>query len=190
MAVTPLNKGSASPDKKRMVILFLLGVVIIIVYKKTILDRSQSSSTPEISGVVKPSQPLLPPPLAEGTTPRIAVPGVPLVSAPPAPESASWGRDPFVGTYYEEEKPVSQPPEEKQAAVQHPQKSESEMLLLSGIGWSRNRALAIINGQVVHEGEIIATKEKKRYKVISILKNRVVVDHEGITIILRVRGGR
>lgn len=189
MAVPQLNKGSASPDKKRIIILVLLGVAILIVYKKSILDRSQLSSTPDIAGVEEMSQTLLPPSVEEGTTSYMVLPGTSLAPAPPAPENTSWGRDPFVGTYYGEEKPVSQSPDEKPVPVQRSQKPKSETLILSGIGWSRNRALAIINGQVVHEGETISTKEKKRYKVITILKNRVVMDRNGTTIILRVRGG-
>jgi hypothetical protein len=172
--------GGAPPDKKKMFMLLGLGLVIIIVYKSMVLSPP-------------------PPPPADqsadaGTEPGVGIPPVEEKAAPATEEvlpkdkieSAGqyWGRDPFSGdTGGDEQKPGTT------VVTPKPQVSEESALILSGIAWSKNKAVAIVNGQVVREGDLLPVKGKKIYKVITILKNRVILQDQDKTITLRVRGG-
>lgn len=170
--------GGAPPDKKKMSLLIGLGLVIIIVYKSMVLSppppADQSTETEIEPGIVIPTVEEKAIPEAEEVLPKEKI------------ETAGqyWGRDPFIGdSGADEQKPGTN------VTTPKPQTSEESALVLSGIAWSKNKAVAIINGQVVREGDLLPVKGKKIYKVISILKNRVILHDQDKTITLRVRGG-
>lgn len=182
------NKGGAPSDKKKVLILLGLGVTIIFVYKTVVLDKSRPAETSTAVATVQESAPAEPvSPSAEEHISRETLPKED--EAHRQPVNLSWGRDPFTGFSNVEEKKPSSQYGPVSAIPSAQKKPEQDPLILSGIGWSKNRALAIINGYVVHEGDTVVAQGKKVYKVISILKNRVVMDDNGKTIILRVRGG-
>jgi hypothetical protein len=172
--------GGSPPDKKKMFLLLGLGLAIIFVYKSVVLSP--------------PAPPPDAQPIDTGTDAGVAIPpaeeNAPLITEESLPkekiETAGqfWGRDPFIGdTGGEEQRPGTS------AVTPKPAVSEESALVLSGIAWSKNKAVAIINGQVVREGDLLPVKGKKIYKVITILKNRVIMQDQDKTITLRVRGG-
>lgn len=173
----------APPDKKKIFMLLGLGLVVIIVYKSVIL----SPPTPQ-SGISGTAIEVVKIPAGEATS---AETEEPLPQEKLDPAGQSWGRDPFISDIAVEgknpEPPVTttKPP----VTVTKPPENEEAALVLSGIAWSRNKAVAIINGQVVREGDLLPVQGKKIYKVITILKNRVILQGQDKTITLRVRGG-
>jgi hypothetical protein len=172
--------GGAPPDKKKMFLLLGLGLVIIVVYRSMVLSppAPPPGIQPDDSGTE--SGVLIPP--GEENTPTITEEAL----AKEKIETAGqfWGRDPFIGdSTREEQRPVTS------SAVSKPPVSEETALVLSGIAWTKNKAVAIINGYVVREGDLLPVKGKKIYKVINILKNRVILQDQDRTITLRVRGG-
>lgn len=172
--------GGAPPDKKKMFLLLGLGLVIIVIYKSVVLSPpapppdAQSVDTGTDGGVAIPP--------VEEDTPVITEESLPKEKIETAGQF--WGRDPFIGdTGGEEQRPGAS------VVTPKPTGSEESALVLSGIAWSKNKAVAIINGQVVREGDLLPVKGKKIYKVITILKNRVILQDQDKTITLRVRGG-
>jgi hypothetical protein len=172
--------GGAPPDKKKLFLLLGLGLVIIIIYKSMVLSPpapppdTQPIDAETESGVGGPMVEEKASPMAEDVLPKEKI------------ESAGqyWGRDPFIGdTNGEEQQPGTS------VVAPKPAVNEEAALVLSGIAWSKNKAVAIINGQVVREGDLLPVKGKKIYKVITILKNRVILQDQDKTITLRVRGG-
>lgn len=178
--MAPPTVGGAPPDKKKMFLLLGLGLVIIVIYKSVVLSPparppdAQSVDTGTDAGVVIPP--------AEEKVPVVTEEVVPKEIIETAGQS--WGRDPFIGDIAGEQQQSS-----TSAAVPKPPVNEDAALVLSGIAWSKNKAVAIINGQVVREGDLLPVKGKKIYKVITILKNRVILQDQDKTITLRVRGG-
>jgi hypothetical protein len=178
--VNPPTAGGAPPDKKKMFLLAGLGLVIIIVYKQMAL--SPPTPLPDAQSVNTGAAP--------GTETAPGQAGTPIVPVKPLSEERietagqSWGRDPFIGDdTVAAQNTVTTP------VVARPQVNDEAALALTGIAWSKNKAAAIINGQVVREGDLLPVKGKKIYKVLSILKNRVILQDQDKTITLRVRGG-
>ena len=173
---------------KKIFILAGLGLLIVIIYKQVVL-KPQTAETPEAT----PSATSGSPPLTDTAVP-VYTPGVkPEVAVSTATKVTSsdvinqaWGRDPFLGE--DDGSPVTNP----DTTINPPPPKpviEEDLLMLTGIAWQKNKALAIINGQVVHEGEYVYIKGKKTYQVITILKNRVMLKANEKTITLRVKGG-
>jgi hypothetical protein len=181
-------EGKKSPDKKQIIILVALGLAILFVYKQMVLKptpapESAPAATGEVTDTAVPVE-SVPSTRANTTEKEFAVLG----STPEAAGDSSgqaWGRDPFVGAG--DSSPENNTVTPGPVAVT-PAKEE-DLLELTGIAWYKNKALAVINGQVVHEGEYLYIKGKKAYLVISILKNRVLLKNDAKTITLRVRGG-
>ncbi|MDD5260014.1 MAG: hypothetical protein PHD29_08595 [bacterium] len=172
--------GGAPPNKKKIFLLLGLGLVIIIVYKFMVF--SPPAPPLEVPSVDSDTTSGIQPPLERENFP---VKNEQALSQEKIDTSGQfWGRDPFVGdTAGEASRPATTAELPKSLA------SEEQALVLSGIAWSKNKAVAIINGQVVREGDLLQAKGKKIYKVITILKNRVILQGHDKTITLRVRGG-
>ncbi len=172
--------ASAPPDKKKIFLLLGLGLVIIIVYKSMVLSPpspppdAQPIDPGTVTSVVKS-------PVAETAPARIeqALPKEKVDLT-----GQSWGRDPFIGDTAGTEQKTG-----TAVTVTNPPADEVAALVLSGIAWSKNKAVAIINGQVVREGDLLPVQGKKIYKVLTILKNRVILQGQDKTITLRLRGG-
>ncbi|MDD5491312.1 MAG: hypothetical protein PHV60_01350 [bacterium] len=172
--------GGAPPDKKKMFLLLGLGLVIIVIYKSVVL--SPPSPSPDVQSVDTGTETGVVIPPVEEKVPVVTEEAVPKETIETAGQS--WGRDPFIGDAAGEQQQSG-----TSVAVTKPPVSEEAALVLSGIAWSKNKAVAIINGQVVREGDLLPVKGKKIYKVITILKNRVILQDQDKTITLRVRGG-
>ncbi len=172
--------AAAPPDKKKIFLLLGLGVISIIVYKSAVL--SPPAPVPDDQPVDSDIAIVAAVPPAEKNVPGREE--QPLSQEKTDAAGQSWGRDPFIGdSAGEEQKPGTA------VTVTKPLVNEEPALVLSGIAWSKNKAVAIINGQVVREGDLLPVQGKKIYKVLTILKNRVILQGQDKTITLRVRGG-
>lgn len=178
--MNPPTTGGASPDKKKMFLLAGLGLVIIIVYKQMAL--SPPTTPPDTQSVNTGAMPEAETP--PGETSALAITEEPLPKERIETAGQSWGRDPFIGDDTGDAQNAGTTP-----VLTRPRVNDEAALVLSGIAWSKNKAAAIINGQVVREGDLLPVKGKKIVKVLSILKNRVILQDQDKTITLRVRGG-
>ncbi|MBI5555056.1 MAG: hypothetical protein HY920_04295 [Elusimicrobia bacterium] len=172
--------GGAPPDKKKMFLLAGLGLVIIMVYKQMAL--SPPTPPPDAQSVDSGVGPVVETPSGEERAPTTTEEPSPKERIETAGQS--WGRDPFIGDDTVDAQNTGTTP-----VMTRPQVNEEAALMLSGIAWSKNKAAAIINGQIVRAGDLLPVKGKKIYKVLSILKNRVILQGQDKTITLRVRGG-
>lgn len=179
-----MNSSSNLPvDKKKIALLIIFILIIFFLYKNMIFKSAvPANPIPENTPVPSPDT------IDSGKVTTEESPSQSIESFEKEAVDRSWGRDPFVGNIGTGQTVVNQSKQPNQNEPKDPSTEESP-LLLSGIASSRNRALAIINGQIVHEGDYLQVKGKKSFEVISIFKNRVILRKNGKIITLRVGGG-
>ncbi|MBI1871087.1 MAG: hypothetical protein HYS07_07845 [Chlamydiae bacterium] len=138
-------------------IVILLGLILTILLVKSILFRHPAT-------FVNPSK-------VEDTGLTGREP-LPLVLSEKEEVKLGWGMDPF-------RNPESPIREEKAGST------EARNLSLSGVSWYQDRGAAIINNQIVHEGDRIGD-----FTVQYILKDHVLLQKGDQTIELRSQGDR